>query len=474
MSLEYDLVVIGGSAAGIEAAIAAVSRQARVALVLQDVPSVDAGAIAHQVLLDLARKIRQVYQAERYGIVISESIRLPSGLDRAQQWAQGVAETIAAARSPAIVAALGVEVIAAVGEFVRKPVFGFRVPERVLRSRAYLLAMDDRAVKPDIQGLGVATPSGERLHADALTPNTLLQKPLADHFAIVGHDVRAIELAQALAWLGAQVTLITPESHLIPIADPEAAMLVQAQLEADGVQILTRTPVTQVRQIQTKTWVQAGKQAIETDQLLMFNDRQPNLASLNLAAANLDWKSGLWLDRYCRTAHPRIFACLGCHASHQAKIAVHNALFWPHRPAIAVPYTMQTEPECAWIGLTEPQAIQDYGTDVTIVRQFLTDLPQAQIQSSTTGFCKVITRRNGTILGAHSVGPQAGEIIATISLAMQHNQTLSTLADFAPSANSFSEILRRVAAEWSDQRSLQHSWRQNWLTAWLRLRRSWG
>jgi pyruvate/2-oxoglutarate dehydrogenase complex dihydrolipoamide dehydrogenase (E3) component len=83
--------------------------------------------------------------------------------------------------------------------------------------------------------------------------------------------------------------------------------LLQATLEAEGVRVLTQTLVTQVQQIQDKKWVQAGDEAIETDQILICAGQQPNVEDLNLQAVGVKWNQHrLILNEKLQTTNPHI------------------------------------------------------------------------------------------------------------------------------------------------------------------------
>lgn len=77
--------------------------------------------------------------------------------------------------------------------------------------------------------------------------------------------------------------------------------------------------------------------------------------------------------------------------------------------------------------MSEQEAKERYGNDIQIVKQEYADVDRAQAEAATVGFAKIITRRNGQILGAHLVGAAAGELIHEIVLAMSHNLKISAL-----------------------------------------------
>lgn len=476
MAVDYDLVVIGSSAAGIHAAVMAAQLKARVALVEQSAAIATSGTIAQAVLREVGRTVHQVQRAEQLGIWNrSAATNLPASdelWECAKGWSDAVSRNLSDLQSLSVLAALGVEVISGNGEFYRRPTLGFVVNGRQLRSRAYLLAVDQRHSIPEIPGLQAA---------GYLTAQTVLQQgeplPVPRSLLIIGSQVAGTELAQGFVRLGIEVTLVISESQILPQEDPEVAGLLQAQLEAEGVRIVPRTQVTQVRQIARKKWVQAGNQAIEVDEILLATELQPNLEALNLEAANVQGDArGLFMNDKLQTTNAKIYACAGtAHtARYQASIAVKNALFWPLTKATckALPQIVKLEPELARIGLTETQARDRYGKAVLILRQFFKTLTQAQLQGETTGFCKLIVHRNGHILGAHLVGMQASEIISPIALAMQESLKIQTLAKLTTPSPTFSEIVSQAAAEWHRLRWEHHAWQRDWLEGFFNFRRS--
>jgi pyruvate/2-oxoglutarate dehydrogenase complex dihydrolipoamide dehydrogenase (E3) component len=467
MAVEYDLVIVGSSAAGIEAAIAAVRRRARVALVEQNITIEHPGeAIALQVLAEVAQMLQQADRSTQFGLTRCTP-QTEDIWQQADQWVNAAVTALADLRSPAGLAALGIEVISGCGEFYRKPRLGFAVNGRSLRSRAYLLATGCCPRLPDIEGLA------ETGCLTTLTQPTAIQA--IPDWVIIGGTATAVVLAQTLNRLGCGVTLIASETQILPEAEA-AARLVQAQLEAEGVRIWTQARVTQVKQIGNQKWVQAGNQAIAAAEIFLAVGHQPNLNGLNLAAANVRWSAnGLLLSDTLQTTNPKIYACLGQigrdyapHiASYQAQIAIANLLDWPHHRTrySIVPRTIPSDPELATIGLTPAQAIQRYGKDILISRQSLKTLPHAQIRGHITGFCQLVARRNGAILGAQVVGTQATESIATIALAMQQNQPVAAIANLPFPTATFAELIRHTAVQWQQMRLEYHQ------SIWERLRR---
>jgi len=525
MTVEYDLIVIGGSTAGTYAALAAAQLNARVALVENEQLQTNwlgQGAIYTHALTQVGRVAQQVRDAPQLGIhfSIADSTgprQVPSlQLSEAMQWTQAVVSTCSEQNSSAVLASLGVDVITGAGEFCRRPHLGLVVNERRLRSRAYLIATGSRPAIPDIEGLetiGYLTPADiwhkelqlGRLNVvseagrspgleDNFQPSNLpfgnaygeqpSTRPLQGSWVVIGGGPIGTQIAQTLARLNCEVTLVVSAAHILSKEDPEASCLVQAQLEADGVRVFTQSPVTHVRRIEDKKWVQAGNRAIEADEIMLATGQQPNIESLNLEGVGVKFnRQGLELNEKLQTTNPRIYACgdvLGGYqfahiAQYEASIALKNALFMPlfkvdYR---GIPWAIFSDPQLAQVGLTEAQARRRYGKDVFVVRQYFKTLDKAQLLGETTGFCKIVGRQNGEILGASIVGPDASELIGAIAFAIRQKIKVNAIANLPYVSPTLSEITHKTAREWQRQRLSRNKTLHNFLEGFFNLRRNW-
>lgn len=479
MAVDYDLIVIGNSAAGIYAAIEAATLKARVALVVPDRLKIQSPELLdNRILQELRQAIAQPQWADTLEIGSLSLALKPNWAERVRQWSKAVAESVDTLYSPAVLASLGIEVIESTGEFCRKPKPGFMVNGRYVRSRAYLLATGCSPQIADIAGLD----NTRHLTATTVFPAIDTLKP-SHHLVIVGSDPVGVELAQTFAKFGLAVTLVVQSPRILPSYDLEVARLIQAQLEAEGIQILTNAAMTQVKQIHAKKWVQVGNQAIEADEILLATGWEPNVSFLNLEAFDLrPTTDGLAVNHKLQTVNPGVYACLGLingnYAPHfaiaQAKVAVKNALFLPlskiHERTI--PHTIGTDPQAAQVGLTETQAREQYGQDVFTVRHSLQWLTKTHIRGEATGFCQFILRRNGEILGSQIVGEHAHEIIGTIALAIQQRLKIQTLARLTFPAATFAEVIHQTAFEWQRLRMEKNVGRQDFLEGFFNWQRS--
>jgi len=487
MAFEYDVVIIGGSPAGRYAAVTATQLRAKVALVE---PVQRQGVTARSPLQDLLTPhtlsriglTQQLGSVNQFGVNANadaaQNRKISLQWAKAMQWSSDVVANLEDQNSPAVLASLGVDFIQGVGQFERQPRLAFAVNGRRLLARSYLIAAGSRPAVPAIEGLQT---TGYLTASEVWQPLTSLEPP--KRWVIIGGDPNGCQLAQTLARLGLDVALIVSRSHILAKEDPEIAQLVQATLEAEGVRVLTATAVTQVKRIQDKKWIQAGNKAIETDEILLCAGQQPNVEALNLEAVGVKfYRHRLRLNLKLQTTNPRIYACgdaIGGYqftnfSNYEARLALKNALFFPMFKVDyqSIPWTIFSEPQLARVGLTEAQARRIYGDRVLVLRQYFKTVAAAQLRDEITGICKLIVLRNGKILGAAIVGPQAGELINVIALAIAQRLKVDVLSDLAPAYPSLSEILDQIAAEYRKASLNCNPLLQNLLEGFFNFRRS--
>lgn len=509
MTFDYDLVIIGSSPAAIYAAKTAARWQARVALVQPEssqmnwlMPSSLYGRAAINLLdsrlgdtnwgkvdwgeVDWGKTKDNLGWSES-----ANQTQLPdssfsglSQLDRLNSISTGF-ESIREQNATAVLASAGIDVIAGNGQFIPKPRLAFEVNNRLLRSRAYLLATGSHpAIPSDIPEL---TAPNSLLRTEIENFITRPISSIPKSLIVIGAEPRGIELAQTFARLGSQVTLIVPSATLLPAEDPEAAQLILAQLEVEGVDILLDTQVTQIKSIDNKKWVQAGDRAIDADEILLAAGYQPNIESLNLERVGVEYAEmseiraighHLQVNRKMQTTNPRIYACgevAGGYsfphvAECEARIALKNALFLPICKVdySTIPWALFSKPQLARVGLTEPQARRRYGEDIVVLRKYFKSVTAAALRGETTGFCKIIARSNGKIVGVHIVGPEATELIHSFTLMIKNGIKVGAIASVPHIWPTLSEINRQTAELW--QRDRLRPW-QNFLEAFFNWRR---
>jgi pyruvate/2-oxoglutarate dehydrogenase complex dihydrolipoamide dehydrogenase (E3) component len=472
MTADYDLVVIGDSPEGIYAASIAASLKARVALVKQ--PS--QGQVEWSETIFRSRFAHINRLSRQLELIYGQSLDFPRAM--VTDWGREVRQILAERESPAWLCALGVDVIPESGEMVRLPALALAAGSRKLYSQAYLIATGS-TINPqpraDLEAVGYLTPDrlwqGDKL---AFMP---------DNLTIIAGTPLGVELAQNLRRIGKKVTLVIENESPLNREEAEIVKLLYAQLEAEGIEILTSS-VTQVKRIGGKKWLQAGERAIESDEIILAPQLQPNIKGLNLAGVGVKFtEKGVQVNHKLQTTNPKIYACgsvIGGYsyphlAQYEADIAVKNALFIPLFKVNYghLPYVFLTDPPLARVGMTENQAKKYYRGKTSQVQQGFSSIIQAQILGETTGLCKIVLHKNGDILGASILGAEAGESINIIALAMKQKIKISKLTDLFSPASTFAQLVSQTALKWKREQFKQQKTLNHWLENWLIWRRIW-
>ncbi|MDX8395912.1 MAG: hypothetical protein R8K22_05825, partial [Mariprofundaceae bacterium] len=133
-------------------------------------------------------------------------------------------------------------------------------------------------------------------------------------------------------------------------------------------------------------------------------------------------------------------------AAYQAGIVIRNMLF--KLPAkvdySAVPWVTYTDPELSHVGMTEADA-KEAGVDVRVLRWKFDENDRAQAEKRTEGMIKVITEKNGRILGTTIVGLHAGELIQPWVLAMSQKMKIGVMASMIAPYPTLAEVNKRIA-----------------------------
>ncbi|MEM0979909.1 MAG: FAD-dependent oxidoreductase [Cyanobacteria bacterium P01_H01_bin.58] len=477
MAVDYDLVVIGGGSAGLVAASASAQLKAKVALVEKE-PRLGGdclhyGCVPSKSLIHAGRIAHDVKNAAIYGIEASiQNIHIREALGHVHR----VIDTIQEHDSTERFEALGVEVIYGDGQF--KDGSTFMVNGRELKARSFLVATGGRPGLPPITGLKEA---GYLTNVDVFSID---QRPAS--LAVIGAGPIGCELGQAFSRLGSEVTIIASRQYILPKEEPEAAQVVQAQLEAEGIHISTNTRAKEVKvENGKKVIVMQTGDHIAVDEIIVAAGRVPNVETLNLQAAGVEvGKQGIVVNAKLQTTNPKIYAAgdvIGGYqfthvAGYEGAVVTQNALILPTKKADyrVIPWATFTEPELSRVGLTEEQARKRYGDDMMVLRHDFDHVDRALAEGAGIGFAKFITRKNGEILGAHIVGPAAGELIHEVVLAMSYKLKIGALKSIIHVYPTLSEINSKTALQLTKQTYGKNLRLQGILRGFFNFRRSLG
>lgn len=460
--LTPDICVIGGGPAGIAVAMGAARSAIPVVLVEKARPggaNLSYGSIPSKALIAAAEQHEMLRRGPALGVTGAPlQVNFGKVSDHIRTVGQAVAPHVSAER----LTALGVRVINAPARFVdRRTVIA---GDFTVAARRFVVATGAVPAPPAIPGLE---------DIDYLTPAGIFEmsrKP--GHLLVLGANSYALELAQAYNRLGVDTTVIDTLAAL-PDEDPELAEVVLDRLRAEGVRIrdgATISGVTRRRGGVRVTVVESGEEvAVDGSHLLMATGRAPNVAELDLDAAEIaSDKDGVTVDGHLRTTNKRVYAIGDVVAGPQVagrgedqarRILASIAYRLPRRDRPNdLPMVTFTDPGLARIGLSEADALARR-LQVRVLRFPFIENERAQTERMPYGFIKVVASPRGRILGAAIVGHDAAEQISLWCLAMANGLNIRTLADFAPPHPSRAALSREVAATF-DGGGLTPHWRR--------------
>ncbi|HEY0673537.1 MAG TPA: FAD-dependent oxidoreductase [Longimicrobiales bacterium] len=442
----YDIIAIGGGAAGLVTAAGAAGLGARVALIERGRMGGEClwtGCIPSKALLASARIVATARAGARYGIDLSEP---RVDFARVMQHVHSAQQTIAPHDSPERFRSLGVDVVQETATFLDRE--RVQAGDRLLAARHVVIATGTRPAIPNIPGIGaVPLLTNENVFELTELPASLI---------VLGGGAVGVELAQAFALLGSQVTLLESESQLLRTEDGEIVELLRARLQQDGVKIHTGCKIDAIAPDAGGVRVQSSSTRFTAARLLVAAGRTANTDTLDLGAAGIAHDANaLHVDRYLRTNIKNIWgvgdvtgAPRFTHvADYQARLVIRNALF-PGRTAAdysTVPWAIYTSPELAHVGLTEKQARDQHGDNVQVWRKPFAELDRAVADGETNGMVKVVADKHGRILGAHILGGQASTLLGEVALAMKQKVRLSALSSIVHAYPTYPEAIKQVA-----------------------------
>ena len=434
---EFDITVIGAGSGGLAAAITGATLGLRVALVERGRLGGEClwtGCVPSKALLHAAALAQAAREVARWNG--SESGAPPLDFQAVIRHVHAARTTIEASENQEALERQGITVVRGAARIAAPGVVA--VGARRLRSRHIVIATGSRPAVPALPGLEAA---------GYLTNETIFDQlsGLPARLAIIGGGPVGVELAQAFARLGSRVTVLSRSPRLLPREEPEVSPALQTVLEREGVVILKEVTAQEVvpaaasgthRVIYRMADGERG--AVVADRIVVATGRRPNVEDLGLTEVGVVvGAQGIRVDASLRTTVPGSWACGDVSSRYrfthvaeaEARLIIRNIMFpWIKEKMdyAVVPWTTFTEPEIGRVGCTEQEARERHGSKVTVEHFPLSHTDRAVTDAATDGFIKIVLRGQ-RILGAHIVGPRAGELIQQVAMLMQHKLPVRAL-----------------------------------------------
>lgn len=259
---------------------------------------------------------------------------------------------------------------------------------------------------------------------------------IPEQLIVIGAGFVALELAQAFARLGSEVTVLA-RSRLLSSEDPAIGEAIEAAFQREGITVHKQTQASRVEHTDNEFTVDTKAGIFRAEQLLVATGRPPNTETLNLEDIGVHTLGGaIEVDEHLQTTAPGVYAAGDCTDQPQF---VYVAAAGGSRAAVnmtggeatldlsAMPGVMFTEPQVATAGLTEADATrQGFNVDTRVLD--LENVPRALVNFETHGFIKMVAERDsGRLLGVQAVAGEAGELIQTAVMAIRANMTVEQI-----------------------------------------------
>jgi pyruvate/2-oxoglutarate dehydrogenase complex dihydrolipoamide dehydrogenase (E3) component len=443
---EFDVVCLGGGVAGEAIALGLQGSGLTLAVVERELVGGECpywGCVPSKTLL---RSGESLSEAARARVLAASRVEWTVDFPKVMQRVRWMVRELDDTRPALAMQATGARLFRGDGRLVdvRTVAVG---GERLVARRAVVIANGGTAVIPELPGLDtVEFWTNRQATVPAELPGAL---------AILGGGAVGLELAQAFARLGSQVTVIDAAATFLAHEEPEAGAALRRHLEADGITLHTGDPCVLVERRDAAS--QAGVLlrlrsgiAVSADRVLVATGRRPNCEAWRDVGLSRTERGWLKVDPTTLEARPGIFG-----AGDVTGLGGFTHLAYYHGQIVArrlrgldaradhgaVPRVTFTDPELASVGLSEAAA-RTRGIDVAVTSADPGEAARGYIHGFSGGALKLVAdRRRSVLIGATLVTPCAGEILGELVLAIKLGVPLGELADVMHPFPAFSRVL---------------------------------
>ncbi len=436
--LDCEVLVLGAGPGGYTAAFRAADLGKKVILVEKYATlggvCLNVGCIPSKALLHVAKVINEAEEISHHGV----SFGKPNlDIDKIRDFKNGVIGKLTKGLS-GLAKQRKVEVIEGIGEFTSAYTLQIKSGKdtKIIRFQNAIIAAGSHSFK--LPGFPFEDPriidSTGALKLDKI-PSTLL---------VVGGGIIGLEMAEVYSSLGSKVTVVEIGDGLIPGADRDLIKVLENRIKKRYAAIYIKTKCSKV--VAKKTGIHvtfegdsAPKEEQKFDMVLVAAGRRPNGLTIGAdkAGVNVDERGFISVDKQCRTNVPHIYAIgdivgqpmLAHKATHEGRIAAENcAGLKSYFDARVIPGIAYTDPEVAWMGITELEA-KTQNLEIEVGKFPWAASGRALGNGRDDGFTKIITdKKTHKIIGAGIVGVNAGELLAETVLALEMDCNIHDVA----------------------------------------------
>ena len=284
---------------------------------------------------------------------------------------------------------------------------------------------------------------------------------------VIGAGVIGLELGSVYARLGTDVTVVEFLDAITPGMDAEVQKTFQKILKKQGMSFIMGAAVQDVERLKTKTKVSYklrkddSEHQLDTDVVLVATGRKPFTNGLGLTALGVEMsdRGQIKTNDHWQTNIPGIYAIgdaidgpMLAHKAEDEGMATAEVIAGKHGHVNygVIPGVIYTHPEVANVGMTE-DALKDSGRAYKVGKFSFMGNGRAKANFAADGFVKILAdKTTDRILGAHIIGPSAGDLIHEICVAMEFGASAQDLAMTCHAHPTYSEAVREAALACGD------------------------
>lgn len=449
MQTQYDVIVIGAGSGGLTAAVGFSKVGKKVLLVEREHlggECTNSGCVPSKALLHHAKIYHQATQ------IAGKNTQTETYRQEAFTYVREKIDEILKEETPEAFEKLGITVVMGEAEFTAP--CHLRVGDTIYTYKTAIIATGSSPRLMDIPGLDQST---------VLTNQNIFElEHIPERALIIGAGPIGLEMGQALAMLGSDVTIATIDQEFARLEDPAIRPILQKQFEALGIKIELNAFIQKVENDKAIFDRKDGEQVTETfsvpfDKVLIAIGRVPNIPQgLEAAGIKADDRC-VMVDSQYRTSNKHVYAIgdvsqrlkfthTADDTARQVVTRVVSRGWLRVNKRKAVPKVTYTLPEVAQVGLSWSDAVKKYGEDRLMrIEVPFTQSDRAKTDNDTTGLLVVVARRlNGVVLGAHIIGPAAGEILSLFTLAIDRKVSMWKLRSLIYAYPTYSLIVKKA------------------------------
>lgn len=455
MRYDYDLGVIGLGLAGMAVAVMASNMGLRVLAVERRAlggECMNVGCIPSKSLLQMAHVRHTFTRTSEFAL--SSVAKIPDPIDSFQTIGRHI-RFINERKTTKMFEKVDLKLGKGAAAFVNPHTVS--VDNKKHTAKRFFICTGTQPAVPPIPGLDTV---------DYLTNETLFDlESIPESLLIIGGGAIGCEMAQAFSRLGARVTIIHLDPHLLPHGDRDAGKALEAVFAEEGIAVYNGRGIRHAGTKGNAVVLQTDhNETFRGQKLLVATGRKQDHSELGLENAGVEYsKAGIRIDSRLRTTHRSIYAPGDCNgaflfshsAMHQGMIALMNAIApWPIRFDYAkyvVPWTVFTDPPISHVGWLE-RDLKEADIPYEVYEEKYEDYGAAIAEGKAIGSVKAYVSKTGRIYGVRIIGEGSGEMINEWGLAIQNKMRLHKIMFLQHSFPSMSFLSKRISERWMMKR----------------------